>query len=284
VNPRVSIVVPCYNYAQYLDEALQSILDQTYVDWECIVVNDGSTDNTAAVAHKWVTKDARFVYVYKENGGVSSARNLGIEKAKGEFIVTLDADDKYGSTFIEKALVIVQENRGVGFVSSWGSYFTESKQLQVFKSKATSTADFLFHNGINRGSLLFRKECWEKVGGYDGDPRNGYEDWDFYLGVCKLGWKVHIIEDYLFFYRQNKGSRRKIMNQQYKDNMAYIYTKHKDLYLANFEDFVNHFLDSIESEKRENLKIKNKLEYKIGYSFLKPLRLLKAIFLKMLPK
>jgi len=266
-----------------LDEALQSILDQTYVDWECIVVNDGSTDNTAAVAHKWVAKDARFIYLFKENGGVSSARNLGIEKAQGEFIVTLDADDKYASSFIEKALSIALENEEVGIVSCWGIYFVNNKHFGGNRLNGKSVEDFLYKNAAI-GTSFFRKVCWEKVGGYDGDPRNGYEDWDFYLGVCKLGWKVHIIEDYLFFYRQKKGSRRIIMNQRYKDNMAYIYTKHKDLYLANFEDFVNHFLDSIESEKRENLKIKNKLEYKIGYSLLKPLRLLKAFFLKMLPK
>jgi glycosyltransferase involved in cell wall biosynthesis len=280
----VSIVVPCYNQAQYLDEALQCIYDQTHTNWECIIVNDGSTDHTETVANVWVAKDNRFVYIFKENGGVSSARNLGIEGARGEFIVTLDADDRYDAIFIEKALTVILSGRDVGMVSSWGRYFAEGKQSQIFKSKATSIADFLFNNGINRGSLLFRKECWGKVGGYDGDSRNGYEDWEFYIAVCKLGWKVHIIEESLFFYRQHKGSRRTIMNQQYKDNMAYIYIKHKDLYLYHYYDFVNHFLDSIQLEKNEYIKIKNKLEYKIGFALLKPLRLFKAIFKKMLPK
>lgn len=282
----VSIVIPCYNQAQYLEEALQCVSDQTHPNWECIIVNDGSVDATEAVAQNWVAKDARFVYVYKKNGGVSRARNYGIKNAKAAFILTLDADDKYEATFLEKALTVLLNNAEIGIVSSWGKrYSTNDKPLQEFKSEAQSVSDFLFGNGLHMGSSFFRRECWEKSGGYDDDPRNGYEDWEFYLGVCKLGWKVHIIEEFLFFYRQYTGaSRRTTMNQQYKDNMAYIYIKHKDLYLSHYEDFVNHFLDTIVSEKREYVKIKNKPEYKIGFTILKPLRFFKAILKKMLPK
>lgn len=254
----VSIVVPCYNLAQYLDEALQSIYDQTHSNWECIIVNDGSLDITEVVANEWVAKDSRFVYVYKKNGGVSSARNYGIENAKGEFILTLDADDKYDKTFIEKSISVIINDDKIGVVSCWGICFKNDKQLTENKPAGGSIEEFLFKNAAF-GTSLFRKECWLKSGGYDSDSRNGYEDWEFYIGVCKLGWKVHIIEEVLFFYRQHMVSRRTTMNQQYKDNMAYIYIKHKDLYLSHYEDFVNHFLDSIVSEKREYLKIKNKL-------------------------
>ena len=102
MTPLVSIIVPCYNLAQYLDEALLSIYNQTYTDWECTIVDDGSQDNTKEVAQNWVAKDSRFVYLYKENGGVSSARNFGIEKANSEYILTLDADDKHEASFLEK--------------------------------------------------------------------------------------------------------------------------------------------------------------------------------------
>ena len=91
--PLISVIVPCYNQAQYLDECLQSVLDQTYTDWECIIVNDGSPDHTEEIAKKWVEKDTRFIYLFKENGGLSSARNAGIEIAKGEWIQFLDCDD-----------------------------------------------------------------------------------------------------------------------------------------------------------------------------------------------
>lgn len=101
--PKISVVVPCYNQAQYLDECLQSVLNQTYQDWECIIVNDGSPDNTEDVAKSWAEKDTRFIYLSKENGGLSSARNAGIEIAKGEWILPLDADDKIGERYLELA-------------------------------------------------------------------------------------------------------------------------------------------------------------------------------------
>ncbi|HQE33873.1 MAG TPA: glycosyltransferase family 2 protein, partial [Flavobacterium alvei] len=83
---KVSVIVPCYNQAQYLDESLASIYHQTHTNWECLIVNDGSLDHTEEIAQKWKAKDPRFIYIPKENSGVSNARNLGIEKASGEFI------------------------------------------------------------------------------------------------------------------------------------------------------------------------------------------------------
>ncbi|RTY98395.1 glycosyltransferase family 2 protein [Flavobacterium bomense] len=107
--PKVSIIVPCYNQAQFLDEALQSVLDQTYIDWECIIVNDGSTDHTEEVAQRWVSKDSRFVCLKKENGGLSSARNAGLEAVKGEYIQFLDSDDWIANTKLELSINMLQE-------------------------------------------------------------------------------------------------------------------------------------------------------------------------------
>ena len=109
-KPLVSIIVPCYNQSQYLDECLNSVLNQTYLNWECIIVNDGSPDQTCEVANKWLAKDIRFSYIEKENGGVSSARNIGIDAANGEFILPLDADDKIGDTYITKAIIAFNQN------------------------------------------------------------------------------------------------------------------------------------------------------------------------------
>ena len=283
--PKVSIIVPCYNQAQYLDESLQSILDQTYTDWECLIVNDGSPDQTEEVGRKWETKDPRFVYVYQENGGVSSARNVGIQKATGEFILTLDADDKFEPSFMEKAMKVLLHNPETGIVSSWGRHFTDKKQLQVFKSTATSITDFLFHNGANTGgSLLFRKVCWQQVDGYNEDPENGYEDWEFYLRVCALGWKVHIIEEVLFFYRQHAISRRKEMNLKDNLNKKYIYIKNKEILFAHYEDLIDQLLIVSDIEKGAIYKIRNTVDYKVGAAILKPLRGIKWFFLKIIKK
>jgi glycosyltransferase involved in cell wall biosynthesis len=280
-TPKVSIIVPCFDQAQYLDESLQSILEQTFGDWECFIVNDGSPDHTEEIARKWVAKDRRFIYTYKENGGVSSARNLGVEKAKGEFILTLDADDKYEATFLEKALIVLVNKPEIGIVSSWGSCFTKDKQLQLFQSTAQSVSDFLFHNGVNMGSSLFRKACWEQVEGYDENSGNGYEDWEFYLRVCALGWKVHIIEEILFFYRQHVVSRRKEMNMIDNVNKKYIYMKNKDIYCTHYEKLIDRFLMVSDLEKREINKFKNTVDYQLGAAILKPFRRIKWFFIKL---
>lgn len=275
---KVSVIVPCYNQAQFLGEALQSILNQTYNNWECIIVNDGSPDHTEIVALQWCERDTRFKYVCKENGGLSSARNFGIIKAKGSYILTLDADDKYVATFIEKGLDVFKINSGIGVVSSWVLRFKDSEKICVIKPNGKVLHDFLYSNACN-GTSLFRKKCWEEVEGYDEAMKNGYEDWDFYIRVCSKGWKVHIIKEVLFLYRQHDFSMRL---DAYKNHdvkiKIYMYLKNKALYLENYEETVIHFLNTIDFEKRNNIKIRNKIDFKIGYLLLKPLRILKSLF------
>ena len=161
--PLISVIVPCYNQAQYLDECLQSVLDQTYQNWECIIVNDGSPDNTEEVAQKWVAKDSRFQYLKKENGGLSSARNAGIEKSKGEWIQFLDCDDKIttdkfelSSKYFDKYNVIFSEytlqlgndvitnfkNQFINYqinyetlILNWDSYYTIPIHCAVIKNQ-----------------------------------------------------------------------------------------------------------------------------------------------------
>lgn len=275
---KVSIVVPCYNQAQYLDESLSSVLNQTYTDWQCIIVNDGSPDDTEKVAQQWEIKDPRFIYLYKENGGVSSARNLGIQKAKAAFILTLDADDKYETSFLEKAMTVLVATPEIGIVSSWGRYFTNEKQLQIYKLLGKSTVDFLFQNGAI-GTSLFRKECWEQVGGYDENPENGLEDWEFYLRVCALGWNVHIIEEVLFYYRQHETSRTIAVNKKYNEAKKYLYVKNKPIYYTHYEELINRFLTASDLEKAEINKFKYTIDYKLGSAILKPLRSVKWFFL-----
>ena len=105
-DSNVSVIIPCYNQAQFLVDTLDSVLNQTYMNWECIIVNNGSTDNTEEIALKYCAEDKRVKYFYKTNGGLSSSRNMGLEKASGKYIQFLDADDKLHQ---EKLKVQVRE-------------------------------------------------------------------------------------------------------------------------------------------------------------------------------
>jgi hypothetical protein len=276
--PLVSVVIPCYNQAQFLGEALQSVYEQIYANWECIIVNDGSPDNTEDIAKEWLKNDNRFKYIRQENRGLSSARNLGINGALGEYIVTLDSDDKYECTFIEKATNILERESEIGVVSSWGTRFSKNKQYDVFKPIGGKIEQFLFYNA-SIGTAMFRKKCWEDVCGYDEDMKNGYEDWEFYIRVCKLGWSVHVIQEPLFFYRQHIISMRTRAFHNYNKTIKiYIFQKHKDLYISHYEDLIDYFLSAIELEKRNNIIIRNKIDFRVGFFLLKPFRLVKSLF------
>jgi len=278
--PKVSIIVPCFNQAQYLEEALQSVLEQTYSNWECIIVNDGSPDNTEEVAQKWVDKDSRFVYLFKENGGLSSARNAGIAMAKGEFILNLDSDDKYHPTFLEKGTAILISDSSIGVVSSWGVRFIGDKQFGEFKPNGGNIRDFLFSNAAI-GTSLFRKDCWEKAGCYDEKMKLGYEDWEFYIRVCQKGWNVHIIEEVLFFYRQHPISMRTAALKSHDSEIKkYMFCKHKELYKDNYEDLITNFLVIFELQKKDVVNAKNKIDFRLGATILRPFRTIKRFLSK----
>lgn len=166
-------------------------------------------------------------------------------------------------------------------MSSWGRYFTDDKQLQVYKSIGKTTVDFLFHNAAI-GTSLFRRVCWEQVGGYDENPENGYEDWEFYLRVCAMGWKVHIIEEVLFFYRQSAVSRSAGFHPIHKATKKYIYLKNKAIYCTHYETLIDQFLKASDLEKAEIYKFRNTIDYKFGAAILKPLRSVKWFLLNFL--
>lgn len=195
LKKKVSIIIPCYNQAQWLRDAVNSALNQTIL-CEVIIVNDGSTDNTDEVANHQIYFIDK--YIVKENGGLSSARNAGIKEATGEWILTLDADDKIAPDFVEKCLKYKDEYDIIG---TGQQEFGESDSKHIFKTNPTFQ-DFVQNNQINCCSL-YRKKIWEELGGYDEEMKIGYEDYDLWLRATQKGYKVITIPEYLFFYRKH---------------------------------------------------------------------------------
>ncbi|WP_293870250.1 glycosyltransferase family A protein [Flavobacterium sp.] len=280
MNRLVSVIIPCYNHAHFLTDALQSVLEQTYQNWECIIVNDGSPDDTEKIAQEWGKADSRFLYFNKKNGGLSSARNHGIENSRGEYILTLDADDKFDKTFIKKGVQILDENSKIGIVSCWGFRFMGNKYLEQFKPDGKNLNDYLFKNAAI-GNSLFRKKCWEEVKGFDQEMKNGYEDWEFYIRVSKEGWETKIIKEPLFFYRQHKISMRtEALNKYDYEIRLYIFKKHKDIYLNFYDEMISFFLQSIDLNRKNELKRLNSINFRVGHYILKPFRFFKQLFKK----
>lgn len=230
----ISIIVPCYNQAQYLDDCLQSVLDQTYQDWECIIVNDGSLDNTEIIASVWTARDPRFKYIYKENGGLSSARNAGIERAFGEFILPLDADDTIGVDYCFKAMEAFNINPNLKVVYCQAVKFGEEEGIW---NLPTFSRMELFHNNMIFCSAFFRKKEWVKVGGYDTRMIYGYEDWEFWIAILKNEGDVKCLEYIGFHYRIKKDSMLKQLDEMkitFLENL--IRTKHLDFVMFNYNE------------------------------------------------
>lgn len=253
---KVSVIVPCYNQAQYLDEALQSVLDQTYQNWECIIVNDGSPDETEVIAKQWVEKDSRFVYLQKENGGLCSARNYGIEPAKGEFILPLDADDRIAPNYIAIALDSFQENSTLKVVYSKADKFgneTGIWDLRPFSLRAIAMENMIFC------SAMYRKSDWERVGGYDINMIHGFEDWEFWIALLKNGGNVKRLDAIGFYYRMKPNSMVQMLNKDRKKKLhEYMSVKHADFFVAQLGSFIHLNLVAESAKTKWIHKLKNK--------------------------
>lgn len=258
-QPFISIIVPCYKQAQYLDECLQSVLNQSYQNWECIIVNDGSPDDTHEIAKYWIEKDPRFSYLEKENGGVSSARNFGIEHAKGEWILPLDGDDK-----IEKDYLLFASNKfneTPHIIYCRAKYFG-SRSDEMVLSDGNNT-DILLENQIFCTSL-YKKSSWEKIRGYDENMMQGYEDWEFWIRFFKYYDSIKIVKlDYLgFYYRIKELSRNTEAIKKYDNEIRqYIFKKHHEMYCQNISKFYKYFADS-KNLRKENEILRNRINSK----------------------
>jgi Glycosyltransferases involved in cell wall biogenesis len=274
ISPLVSIIVPCYNQAQYLPETLDSVLSQTYPNWECIIVNDGSPDNTEEIAKKYCNRDSRFKSVYKENGGLSSARNVGIKVSSGEFILPLDSDDLISSVYLEKAVEQFQKFPETKLVYCRAYKF--GKVSGEWNLPPYCFVNLLFGNMIFC-SAFYRKNDYYKTNGYNEELKYGYEDWDFWISLLDKLDSVYVIPEFYFFYRIRENSMLNTMT----DEMIYsakseIYFNHIDKYKEHVPYLIWNNPHEINQQniiaKLENelTLIRNSKAYRFGKILLKP--------------
>lgn len=273
----VTVIIPCYNDGNFIMEALNSILNQTLKAEKIIIIDDGSDIETREVFKR--IKNEEVEVVFQENKGVSSARNKGVSLAKTDYILNLDADDYFESSFIEKAVKVLSENKGIGVV---GCFYRRFKgkvlEKEIFKPLGGAVKDFLIkNNGL--GTSMYRKVCWEKVSGYDENMLRGYEDWEFWIAVLSHNWKMHILPEVLFNYRIKRNSRDTKASDNFDFELRrFIFSKHKNIFIK-YNEFYSQELLRISCELRRNKGVlENSLDFKIGKFLLYPLRFFKRIF------
>jgi len=250
-GPTISIVMPCHNHGEYVGQAVGSVLEQTYQNFEIIVVDDGSNDeNTRRNLSNYDRSNIKLIQTTHQ--GLASARNTAIEAARGKYILPLDADDKIGETYLEKAFDILERNENVGIVYSKAEFFGEA--FGEWKLPPYHFPGILLGNVIFC-SALFRKRDWAAVNGYNRNMIYGWEDYDFWLSLIELGREVVCMPETLFFYRKRSNSMVTTMS---RDHMLYSYTQlfknHPQLYtdnigflLLNSAERVDQFQRTIES-------------------------------------
>lgn len=203
--PLVSVIIPCHNYARYLRESVESVLMQTMPNWEIIIINDGSTDNTAEVAAK-ILEDFpghKIRFFTQECRGIVQPRNRGVTLARGEFILPLDADDLIAPSFLEKTVAVLQKDASLGYVGTKALFFGSSNKvwpLEPFIPLALLTTN------QQTNTTLYRKKMWKEVGGYEPRMVHGYMDWEFWIRCTKAGWIGVQLEEPLFLYRRKEDS------------------------------------------------------------------------------
>lgn len=226
-SPLVSVVIPCYNQGEFLAEAIESVLAQSYANWQCIVVDDGSTDHTAAVIDKYLSTDERIKAIRKKNGGLSSARNDGIALAHGEFILPLDADDKIGSEYLSRAVDILKKDTKIKILYSEVEFFGSASGRRVvsdYSLKLLATTNMIVC------SAFFKRDDWARIGGYDPEMKYGLEDWEFWIHLMKSGdGSVYKLDYVGFYYRIKENSMFKSMRKEHMEySENYISKKHAD--------------------------------------------------------
>ncbi len=222
---KIAIIVPCYNNGEFLRECLESVEKQTFQDWTCIVVNDGSTDDTEQVAQVFLNRDSRFDYLFQENKGLAAARNAGIACTSSEFILPLDADDMLEHEYVEKVISLFSNHPEIKIAYSNYRYFGEKNRLE--KLPTYSINRLVVDNLIN-ATAIYRRVDFEKTSGYDSNLK-GREDWDFWLSLLDIDSRVARVEEHLFLYRQRPNSMNKsITPADLKEIRCYVFNKHQE--------------------------------------------------------
>ncbi len=209
MNPLFSIIIPCYNQAHFLPDCLESLLQQSFDDWEAIVVNDGSTDVTSEVTKSYQNQDVRIKLVVKENGGLSSARNFGIVNAIGNRFIFLDADDFFYPNCLEKIAEVFQNSNEYTLIQ-YGYTYVKEDGLEILshtnaQNKKSIIPDVFKGNLGPCHSVCISRYLVFAAGKFD-ETLKSVEDWDFWIRAVKSGGIQKIISQNLVYYRYAKNS------------------------------------------------------------------------------
>lgn len=267
-NPEITIIIPTYNRAGLISQAIDSVLVQTYKNWELIVVDDASTDTTEKIVKKYIDQDSatgknRIRYIKNEtNLGISKTRNHGLREARGKYIAMLDSDDvwldpeklaKQVAAFAEFEKQASDENhddekpskpKPLGIVGTWVVFIDENnkpiKKISFAVTDAKIRRSFLYYNPVVQSSVLFLKQAALDAGGYDENMAT-MEDHDLWLHIGTR-YDVAILPMYATGYRVHSGSITKNRRERVAADQMTVFRRWKNFYPGKTVGFVKSYL------------------------------------------
>ncbi|MEM0541980.1 glycosyltransferase family A protein [Flavobacterium sp. j3] len=271
----VTIIIPCYNQGQFLQETLVSVYHQTYTDWECIIVNDGSPDSTEEIALDWCKKDSRFIYFKKENGGLSSARNAGLQLSKGDYIQFLDSDDLLAPDKLFFSVKLFDVDTTLDVV------ITDYNMLDIKNSQIKppvyniSNVHFNFDTIVNQWDIdftipihcaLFKKSSMGNL--QFNEILKAKEDWLFWIQFFKKSYNVTFINQQLVSYRLHEKSMTQSASYMVESQSLALVLIKEELSTAQYEAFLLKRLNFYKQKYLDNAfkysNLKNSLTYRFA--------------------
>jgi len=218
-NPLISVVLPVFNGEKTISETIQSVLEQTFVNWELIIINDGSQDSTLDIIKRFEFADPRLRIFSYLNAGLAASRNRGIALALGEYISFIDADDLWTSDKLKSQSTALQEHPKASVAYSWTDYIDADGKFVKSGGHTTDTGDvyqkLLLWNFVENGSNpLIRKEVFGTVGIFD-ESLTAAEDWDMWLRLAAK-YEFVVVPEVQILYRLSMNSMSANLKRQEK--------------------------------------------------------------------
>jgi glycosyltransferase involved in cell wall biosynthesis len=228
--PEVSVVIPTYNYSKYIGEAIRSVYDQTLQDFEIIVVDDGSTDNTKEIVQSFGEK---IRYFYQSQQGPAKARNKGIMESRGKFVAFLDSDDVWLPTKLEKQVKKFGENSGTGMVLTDNFLFDEAGIYREYVNKkgylltGDVVANILINSGVVTPTVMVRRDVFARIGMFEEDLLIAEDD-NMWIRIA-VEYGVDIVDESLAKIRDHRGRTMRVSDkliESVERNVEYLSTRY----------------------------------------------------------
>lgn len=236
---KVSIIMPCYNQAEFIERTLKKLQKQTLQQWECIIIDDGSTDDSAKIVSQLVKEDYRFCLITKENGGTASARNVGLDRAQGEYIQFLDADDFLDDNKLLSQVNFMEENNlevsytGYSFFKDDNEVLDSKLQMKLAKPLLSYKYALLTRWGVSftipLHCFMYRRTFLSDNSLLFNSKIRYREDWNFHIRISKLCKEVRYINYLGAYYRMNPSGKTSTYLKVLSGNLNFITLKAKEL-------------------------------------------------------